>query len=110
MLYTYNAKILKVVDADTFHLEVDLGLDIKHRITVRLYGIDAAEKKEQLGKAAIEWVQSVVDSVGPDATIRTYKDRKEKYGRYLVNLYLASSSMHLNQELIDRGYAVSYLP
>ena len=41
--YHYNAKIIKVYDADTVTAIVDCGFSIKLKIRVRLYGINAPE-------------------------------------------------------------------
>lgn len=43
--------------------------------------------------------------------IKTYKDSQEKYGRYLADIYVIDSSgnqIHVNQKMMDEGYANPY--
>ncbi len=42
-MYTYNAKLVRVVDGDTVDLKIDLGFDIWINERVRLKDIDAPE-------------------------------------------------------------------
>ena len=43
--YTFNAKLIRVVDGDTVWAHVDLGFDIWKKVNVRLHGIDAPETR-----------------------------------------------------------------
>ncbi len=40
----------------------------------------------------------------------TIKDSKDKYGRYLVAIYLPDSELSVNQRLLNAGLAVPYNP
>lgn len=84
-MYEYRARLLKRVDADTLRLEVDQGLDCTIRLTVRLAGIDAPEMSTEEGRQAAAFVDAWLQEHAPDGIVllRTVKDRKEKYGRYL---------------------------
>ena len=42
-MYTYRAKLVKVVDGDTVDLDVDLGFHTTLRIRGRLIGVDTPE-------------------------------------------------------------------
>jgi micrococcal nuclease len=44
-MYTYNAKVERVVDGDTVDALVDLGFDTWKKVRVRFYGIDAYESR-----------------------------------------------------------------
>lgn len=108
-MYEYSATVLKVVDGDTVHLDVDLGLDQRRRLSVRLYGINSPEMNTAEGKAAREHlVVLVFGGAGPQVTVRTYKDRTEKYGRYLGTLL--KDGVDLNERMVADGHAVVYLP
>jgi len=103
-MYEYAATILRVVDGDTVHAEVDLGLDIRVRVTLRLAGINAPEIGTPEGIAAKAWL---VDQLGSGSlVVRTVKDRREKFGRYLATLLV--DGRDLNQAMIDAGHAVAY--
>jgi endonuclease YncB( thermonuclease family) len=105
---------LGVVDGDTLHVEVDLGMDVKIKTTLRLYGINAPEMHGETKAAgtaakayALSWFAGHVG--GGEFTVRTYKDAKEKYGRYLATV-IAPDGAVLNDDLVASGNAVVYLP
>lgn len=56
-LYTYAARVLKVVDADTLTVEVDVGFSMRYETKIRLRGINAAEKGTRLGDEARAFVE-----------------------------------------------------
>ena len=114
-MYEYNAKITSVYDGDTCTAEVDLGFEIKFKIKVRFYGIDTAELRSRDPKEKVsayearDYVRSRI--LDKNVVIRTYKDKKGKYGRYLGEILVineANDLISLNQELIKLGYAKIY--
>jgi len=122
-MYEYRAKALSVQDGDTVTLDIDLGLSVHVHERCRLYGINAPEthgvKKDseeyKRGMAATEFLRNMIE--GKEVLIRTYKDKKGKYGRYLVEIFeyaetnegLAPIRPSVNAEMIEAGHAVSYL-
>lgn len=50
--YQYRATCARVVDGDTYHLDVDLGFHAGITIPVRLRGVDTPELNTAEGKAA----------------------------------------------------------
>ena len=44
-MYTYKAKLIRIVDGDTIDAEIDLGFDTIVRKRIRLYGINTPETK-----------------------------------------------------------------
>jgi micrococcal nuclease len=108
-MYTYEAKITKVTDGDTVHADINLGFGIVLTNTVlRLYGINAPELK---GESAIKGQESknrLAELVlNKTVTIKTFKDKKEKYGRLLAQIWLDNISV--NEVLISEGFAQIYL-
>jgi micrococcal nuclease len=106
-MYEYKAKITRVVDADTVDVSVDLGFDISIHQRVRLLGINAAEKNTDLGKEAIDYVKSILP-VGKEIFLRSEKDKREKFGRYLAKIIIIETEECLNEILIEKNYAVEY--
>jgi len=102
-MYEYRATLIRVVDGDTVWLDVDLGFDVRRKDSFRLFGIDAPEMGTPEGAAAKDWLLRRLPSV---FMIRTEKDRREKYGRYLVTLIVNGSD--INQEMLDQGIAREY--
>ncbi len=130
-MYQYQAEIQRIVDGDTYDIDIDLGLSVWVRNErVRLYGVDTPEvygvKRDSeeylLGVAASGFVKSLVKK-GTLAIVETIKDSKGKYGRYLVVLYVrvpgellaghenirAIADFYcLNDLLVAKGMAVPY--
>ncbi len=131
-MYQYKAIIQKVIDGDTLEIDIDLGLSIWIKNEkIRLYGINTPEvfgvKKSspewEIGNQASEFVKKLVNG-NQEATVETFKDKKEKFGRYLANVYirikpeelvgLTGIRVHgdcycLNDILIGKGLAVKYM-
>lgn len=113
-MYTYKAKLERVVDGDTIDVYIDLGFDIHYRSRVRLAGINAPESRtrnleeKKLGLAAKEYVEQWLSKSGPDFIIRTTKVEKGKYGRVLGTIMDMKEEQCLNTDLVDVGLARVY--
>ena len=65
-MYTYKAKLVKVVDGDTIDVTIDLGFDVSVKKRVRFEGINAPEsrtrdlKEKALGLAAKDRVKCIL--------------------------------------------------
>lgn len=126
-MYEYNAKVVTVYDADTVTLDVDLGFRVSRRDQFRLYGPDplgrwglnAPELYTPAGRAARDYLVDLLTRNGcmpagltstPQqwVQVRTVKDRREKYGRFLAVLFFNHGGewLNVNQLLLDNGHAV----
>ncbi len=109
-VYERRATVTRVIDGDTLYLDVALGCDTHLAMTVRLYGLNCPEMNTDAGKAARAWVvQWVMDRAFNGASLRTVKDKKEKYGRYLADLLPDDGSPSLCTALLAAGQAVPYM-
>jgi endonuclease YncB( thermonuclease family) len=116
-LYTYTAVVKHVADGDTLTARIDLGFRTWITEILRLRGIDCPEMSSTAGRAAAMFVRKTLAKC-PCFVVKTYKD--EKFGRMLADVYykqgepdpvkVLSEGTYLNQELLDRGYAVLYEP
>ena len=111
-LYHYAATVLHVVDGDTVDLLVSLGFDTTFTGRFRLIGINTPESYGpdacDAGRAAKAWLTDLL-KVDTRVIVKTHKDKKEKYGRYLAEVYLADDATKtVNQMLIEAGHAVAY--
>jgi len=114
-LYTYNAFVTKVYDGDTITVDIDLGLKTFIRgEKVRLYGIDTPEMRgaeREQGIISRDFLREMI--LKRDIVLRTYKDKKGKYGRYLGEIFIEDSKgkqININQLLIRKKLAKKYLP
>lgn len=84
MMYEYKATVHRVIDGDTAILNIDLGLSTFRRVTIRLKDVRAPELSAEFGLEAKAKLTSLLLA---DLTVKTFKDRTEKYGRYLGTIY-----------------------
>lgn len=103
--FVYNAIVTKVHDGDTVTLSVDLGYDIKRDdLQVRLYGINAPELNTPAGKEAQAFLEPQL--LGKSIIFVSIKDKQEKYGRILGQLYY--NGICVNDELVRTGHALPW--
>lgn len=109
-MYNYKAKIIDVYDGDTVTAMVDLGFLHFQEMKLRLYGIDTPElrgEEKPQGIIVRDILRTMV--LDKEVTIRSYKDKQGKYGRYLANIVL-EDGLDVNQWLVDNGHAKKYFP
>jgi micrococcal nuclease len=106
-MYHYPAIVVDIHDADTMRVNVDLGFSLTLReLPLRLHGINAPELSTEAGKAARDWLHARLP-IGSPVMVRTLKDKREKYGRYLAIVFDCDDAI-INQELIKAGHAVEW--
>tara|TARA_R100001594_G_scaffold126921_1_gene164362 strand:+ start:1645 stop:2025 length:381 start_codon:yes stop_codon:yes gene_type:complete len=118
-MYTYKAKLDRVIDGDTIDAHIDLGFDVTIHKRIRLAGIDTPESRTRdleekaRGLAAKEYLVTVLSS--GDFILES----KEvgKYGRVLGTILLNAKLngyetdeeyININDLLIEEGFAVKY--
>jgi micrococcal nuclease len=111
-MYEYRALVERVIDGDTMQVSIDLGFDIWHRMTIRVAHINAPEKDTPEGKAARTYADYLLPTDGKKTVVvRTYKDRAEKYGRYLADIEVRNGddpAFDFADRMITKGHAVPY--
>ena len=111
--YTYDAKLVRVIDGDSLVLSLDLGFNVTVAETFRVYGINTPEKvgeSKVAGKAATDYMLSLFNRCNFQVEVRTHKGR-EKYGRWLCEIIGKTSAgdvLNFGDELIKAGHAVEY--
>ena len=109
--FTYKAHVVNVVDGDTIDVILDLGFNLKHKIRLRLFGIDTPEirtkdkKEKAAGIISKEKVMELI--LDKDVTVKTIKDSQGKYGRYLA-IVILEDNMNLNNYLVEQHLAKVY--
>jgi micrococcal nuclease len=108
-LYVYKALITKVYDGDTVTADIDLGMGIWFRgQKIRLEGIDAPEvrgEEREYGLISRDWLRDKV--LNKEVIIRTTKDKKGKYGRWIGEIWTNNEGMYenINALLVSLGMA-----
>jgi micrococcal nuclease len=105
--------VTKVVDGDTVYGDVDLGFNIGFKkMEFRLSGINTPETKGATREAGLTSKKFVEDAIlNKDVIIVTKKDGKEKYGRYLAEIFflVGAEWISLNKTLLDKSLAVEFM-
>lgn len=109
--YVYPARLVRVVDADTLVLSIDLGFHIRKQDFVRLYGVNAPEifgaNASEAGKAAKQFVTEWLANATTLAIRSNKYDEREKYGRILATIHKGGEVESLNDALVREGHAVA---
>lgn len=115
-LYCYKATTIHTVDGDTLDLSVSLGFDMTFKARFRLTGINTPESYGpdacDEGRAAKQFLTDTLP-VGTAVMVKTTKDKKEKYGRFLAEVYLLDAKgevlpQSVNALMVEKGHAKFY--
>lgn len=110
-MYEYTAKIVSVYDGDTVTVDIDLGMGVwLHGQKIRLFGINAPElrgSEKVKGREARDFLRSHIPN-GSMVILRTIKDAKGKYGRYLGRI-ITEDGVDINTLMVMRGHAKQYM-
>ena len=107
-MYEYKATVTKVYDGDTITVDFDLGFGIAlQKQTIRLLGINTPEVRGAERTEGIISRDALRQRIlGKVVTIKTSKDKKGKYGRWLGEVFMEEEN--INQWLLTEGYAIAY--
>ena len=115
MSYTYAATVDRVIDGDTLLVIIEAGFRIIVRDRLRLRGIDCPEVGTPEGDRAKRFVEKLLPA-GAAIVLKSHKDRTDQHGRFVVDVFykqgvedaaaIIKDGTYLNQELLDKGYAV----
>ena len=111
-MYTYRAKLVKVIDGDTIKCDIDLGFNMwKKNINVRFAGINAPETRTRdkvekaKGLAAKAEVQRLMDE---SHDLILFVHELGKYGRPIADIEILTGDLELlnvNKHLVENGFA-----
>lgn len=112
-MYTYKAKVIKVIDGDTIDAMIDLGFDTWVSKTVRLNGINTPESRtrnaeeKKRGLAAKDRLIKILEENGNQFRLISYGT--EKFGRCLAEVFVDTlGEVSIQKTLITEGHGVEY--
>ena len=112
-MYTYKAKLDRIIDGDTVDANIDLGFDISVHKRIRLAGIDSPESRtrdlEEKEKGLAS--KARLEELLKDGEFTLESKEVGKYGRVLGVLLVDdvnNNFINVNQTLVEEGYAVEY--
>jgi len=110
-MYEYEAELVRVVDADTVDVIIDIGFSVFVKKRVRLYGIDAYESRtrdkeeKKKGLAAKARLIELLKKNGNHFILISHE--LGKYGRVLGEILL-DDDRNVNDILIEEKHAYPY--
>ena len=115
-MYTYNAKVIRILDGDTVEAEIDLGFGVSITRIVRMNGIDTPEKTSSIltvrELAAKATARARYALENKKVILKTQLDKGDKYGRVLAYIYESQSELGADQsfnlKLVQEGLAFPY--
>jgi micrococcal nuclease len=104
--FQYPARVVRVVDGDTVHLDIDLGFStwIRDR-SVRVAGINSPELATAEGKTARDFAQTLLP-VGAVVELKSHS--LDKYGRVLGSITLPDGTTDYGRAMIAAKQAAQY--
>lgn len=102
--WTVPATVLRVVDGDTVHLELDLGWHTFRTENCRIAEINAPELSTDAGKAARDYAQQLLPV---DAAVTFVSRRLDNYGRPLG--HILRDGVDFGQAMVAAGHAVPFM-
>jgi len=114
-MWTYRAKVVRVIDGDTVDVDIDLGFGIwQKNERVRIMGIDTPESRtrdkieKKFGLAAKAKLKSILGKTTVLKTTINKKglDMKGKFGRVLGDFLQDNKSVA--KTMCETGHAVTY--
>ena len=97
-LFALSAKVVKISDGDTITV-----LSGKKQTKVRLYGIDAPEKKQDYGQRSKQFLASLIAG----QVVEVEPKGKDRYKRTLGIIY--HKGQDINAQMVLNGYAWAYV-
>jgi|TARA_B110000908_G_scaffold96186_1_gene113738 micrococcal nuclease len=114
-MYTYNAKLDRVVDGDTVDALVDLGFNTWKKVRIRLYRIDAWESRTRDAKEKIKGFAAknrLIEILkNNDNKFTLISHGVGKFGRCLGEMFIGSTATPtncINDLLVLEGHAKRY--
>lgn len=107
-MYEYRAFVRKVYDGDTITVDFDLGFDILLKNQkIRLARINTPEVRGEERPEGLISRDVLREKISNKwVIIKTQKDKKGKYGRWLGEVWI--NEVCMNDWLLKEGYAKAY--
>tara|TARA_R100000700_G_scaffold13545_1_gene19227 strand:- start:148 stop:510 length:363 start_codon:yes stop_codon:yes gene_type:complete len=115
-MYTYKAKLDRIVDGDTLDAKIDLGFDITVHKRIRLAGINTPESRtrdkeeKKRGLAAKDALTVMLEGDNVNNYFILESESVGKFGRVLGRLHIETKEGEycINDQLVKNGHAVEY--
>lgn len=113
-MYTYKAKLIRIVEGDTVDAVIDLGFGVFMKQRIRLYGINTPDIRSnnlEEKEAGLDSKQRLTELLTREFIVKTIMNKRGKFGRILGIVYIEdenSNRINLNDKLVEEGHAIRY--
>ena len=102
--YRYRAQVRRVIDGDTYVLDIDLGLTVTVRATIRLKGWNCPERNTPQGVKAAQAADLLLRERPVIVEIhRALNKEVQSFARWVADVYL--NGQHVGITLSNLGHA-----
>lgn len=84
-VYQYAGRVIRVKDADTYEILIDLGFRVSLTVPVRLHGFNAPEIGTPEGDAVAVVARAALE--GQSVIVQSYRDRRS-FERWVADVWL----------------------
>ena len=98
-LFALSGQVVKISDGDT----ITILTQERQQVKVRLYGIDAPEKKQPYGQKSKQFLSNLIAG----RSVEIQEKGKDRYKRVLGIVYL--DGQDINEQMVLNGYAWAYV-
>ena len=110
ILYTYSAKLIRIIDADSLILNLDRGFGDSSIKTIRLARINAPEirgKEKEAGLIAKKYLE---DLLGKDPVLTIQSLKLDSWKRSIAEVWyqFEGNWVNLNNHLLEAKIATKY--
>ena len=101
-MYTYSARLVRVIDGDTVVMDLDLGF-YQWRLgrSYRLGRINAPEMNTPLGPASRDYLTGLLANAG---FLMVTTSKADSFDRWIVELF--ADGMNISDQMVAQGHAV----
>jgi micrococcal nuclease len=112
-MYTYMARLNRVIDGDTYVFDIDLGFYVTTTQHIRLIGVDCPERFTPEGKRATQFAIDWLAIHGNEAYLQTDKGQTKTFDRWVADVWSKDprdGGNNLRDDLINAGHFKGYEP
>lgn len=109
-LYNYKCKLIRVIDGDTIHADVDLGFHTWRKVNLRLADIDAPEIKtldpeeKAQGLKSAHHLELKLLEESPEGIFYIQSKGVDSFGRSIATIFTEKGD-DINTYLLEGGHA-----
>lgn len=109
-LYNYKCKLIRVVDGDTIHADVDLGFHTWRKVNLRLADINTPEirtldpEEKERGLKAAHHLELKLLEENPDGVFYIISKGVDSFGRSIATIFTEKGD-NINTYLLEEGHA-----